>query len=281
MITAMPRIAIAVHDLAAAVATFRDRLGMPVIDLSASSVASLGASLAMCVPERGSNIELMAPARPEAPLSQSLQGFLERRGAGPFALMLEAPDPDREAASIGARGLDVLPLMEGASGRDIHPRSTHGVLIRIYPVGSFTGTAASHAGDAGLSGIVRVMIAVRDLAHARAVYCDVLGLPGSTPGHDAERGVDSVLVTPPAGGTIELVAVADAARPFAAALQAFLEQREGLYALVLCARDPEATCGTLASRGLPITQEQVLPRVFEIDPATVFGTRLLVEPRFS
>ena len=50
MITGMPRIAIAVHDFDATVATFRDQLGMPVLDISESSVKSLGAKLAMCVP---------------------------------------------------------------------------------------------------------------------------------------------------------------------------------------------------------------------------------------
>ena len=100
---------------------------MPVIDLTPGSVESLGAKLAMCVPEGGSNIELMSPARRDAPLSQSLSRFLERRGEGLFALMLEAPDPDEEATGLTDRGLNVLPPMAGASGRDVHPNSTHGV----------------------------------------------------------------------------------------------------------------------------------------------------------
>ena len=90
MITGMPRIAIAVRDFDKIITTFRDQFGMPVIDISDSSVDSLGARLAMCVPPGGSNIELMCPAVPEAPLSQSLQRFLDKRGEGLFALMLEA-----------------------------------------------------------------------------------------------------------------------------------------------------------------------------------------------
>ena len=80
MITGMPRIAIAVNDFSKTVATFREQLGMPVVDISETTVQSLGAKLAMCVPEGGSNIELMSPADPEAPLSQSLQRFLDHRG---------------------------------------------------------------------------------------------------------------------------------------------------------------------------------------------------------
>ncbi len=133
MITAMPRIAIAVRDFDAAVATFRDVLGMPVVDFSPSTAATLGASVGMCVPPGGSNIELMSPVDPGKPLSQALQAFLDRRGEGPYALMLEAPDPDAEAIELAARGLEVLPLMPGAGGRDVHPRSTHGVLVRGLP----------------------------------------------------------------------------------------------------------------------------------------------------
>src|SRR5438093_112100 len=111
MITALPRIAIAVHNFDAAVATFHDDFGMPVVDLSEQTVSALGAHVGMCAPEDGSNIELMAPADAGKPLSLALQKFLDRRGEGLFALMLEAPDPDAEAEVLGARGLDVMPLM--------------------------------------------------------------------------------------------------------------------------------------------------------------------------
>ena len=59
MITAMPRIAIATRNFEGIVGLFRDGLGIPVVDISASSVESLGAKLAMCVPNGGSNVELM------------------------------------------------------------------------------------------------------------------------------------------------------------------------------------------------------------------------------
>ena len=80
MITAMPRIAIVMRDFDLAIATFRDVLGMPVIDFSDRTAPDLGARVAMCMPEGGSNIELMAPADPSKPLSQALQRTLDRRG---------------------------------------------------------------------------------------------------------------------------------------------------------------------------------------------------------
>lgn len=244
MITAMPRIAIATHDFDACVDRFRNEFGMPLVDLTPGSVESLGARLAMCVPAGGSNIELMSPANPEAPLSQSLSRFLERRGEGLFALMLEAPNPDEEAKGLAERGLNVLPLMPGASGRDVHPNSTHGVLIRVYPVNSFSG--APSRSTSGLSGIMRVLVAVRDLGHARRVYETGFGLACDPQCDDDVRGVHGFICRPPAGGLIEFVTPVNAERAFAREVAGFLDEREGLYALVLHAdadREPVSVCG--------------------------------------
>ena len=243
MITGMPRIAIAMHDFDAAVAFFRGELGMPVVDLTPGSVESLGAKLAMCVPEGGSNIELMSPADPGAPLSRSLSRFLERRGEGLFALMLEAPDPDEEAIALRKRGLNVLPTMAGASGRDVHPNSTHGVLIRVYPVNSFSGETSP--ASSGLSGIVRAIVAVRDLDHARRFYETGFGLACDAPRDDDSRGVRGFVCRPPSGGVVEFVSPSDTDRPFAAEVATCLEDRDGLYALVLQGDEPRSVtaCG--------------------------------------
>ena len=280
MITGMPRIAIAVHDFEKCVATFGEALWMPVIDVSASSVANLGAKLAMCVPDGGSNIELMSPANPDAPLSQSLQRFLDRRGEGPFALMLEAPDPDAEAELLAGRGLNVLPLMAGAGGRDVHPNSTHGVLIRVYPVNSFQGQAPASEGGSdglGLSGIARVILAVRDLDHAVRVYRDMFALDVSAPASDPKRGVRSATCSPPSGGVIELVSVIDRTKPFADGVATFLDSsREGMYALELQSRDLAAAAKSLAARGLEVRTAAGSDEALEIDPTSTFGALLRI-----
>lgn len=128
MITAMARIAIAMHDFDGAIRTFRDAFGMPVVDFSERTVAGLGAHVAMCQPAGGSNIELMSPADNTKPLSQTLQKFLDRRGDGLYALMLEAPRPDAEAVELAAG-----PRRDGAHGRSrragcaspLDPRGAH------------------------------------------------------------------------------------------------------------------------------------------------------------
>ncbi len=280
MITGMPRIAIAVHDFPATVATFRDKFGMPVIDLSGSSVDNLGAKLAMCVPRGGSNIELMSPADPGAPLSQSLQRFLDRRGEGLFALMLEAPDPNAEAEELTRRGLNVIPLMDGAGGRDIHPNSTHGVLIRVYPVNSFQGETpdgADNSDSPGLSGITRVIIAVQDLDHAMEVYGKKLAMGVGELNVDDRRGVRSAICKPASGGLIELVSVEDKNRPFAQSISAFLEgKREGMYALVLQSDAPQAAQKNLNSRGLNVTSATDSPDILQIK--LKFGVLIHIEP---
>ena len=100
--------------------------------------------------------------------------------------MLEAPDPDQEAAGLVERGLNVLPRMAGAGGRDVHPNSTEGVLIRVYPVNSFTGERS--ASTSGLTGIMRVVVAVRDLDRARRVYHAGFGLACDAAYDDGSRG---------------------------------------------------------------------------------------------
>lgn len=270
MITAMPRIAMAVHDYDRAVTTFRDVFGMPVVDHSPRTVPSLGARVGMCVPEGGSNIELMAPADATKPLSQALQRFLDRRGEGPYALMLEAPDPDAEAAMLAERGLDVLPLMPGAGGRDVHPRSTHGVLIRVYPEDSAPPGEMRHSRPPGLSGIAKVIVATADASLAATTYGQGLGLDVGPVVDDDERGVHCVECRPPAGGVIELVSAVDPSRPFADAIQRCAKDHGGgMYAFVLSADGPRRAAAHLAGRGIA-TRDTTPPEL------TVFGTRFLV-----
>ncbi len=285
MITGMPRIAIAVEDYPAIVELFRDKFAMPVVDLSATSSKDYGAALGMCVPEGGSNIELMSPVDPDTPLSKSLQGFLDRRGEGLFALMLEAPVPDDEAVELAERGLNVMPLMPGAFGRDVHPNSTHGVLIRVYPVNSFNTPYKGKLDESGapkLSGIIRVIVAVQDLDHAVSVYGEQFNMTIDKSAVDVEldqqRGVRSAICQPPTGGAIELVEVQDASKPFAKAIAEFLEDgKEGMYALVLQSPDLARTAKALAANGLNVRPSVDSADTLEVPREDVFGALVRIE----
>jgi hypothetical protein len=278
VITGMPRIAIAGRDLTVMVSTFKDKLGLPVVDLRELSTNTFGAGLAMCTPEGGSNIELMAPEDRATALSQSIQGFIDRRGEGHFALMLEAAVPDEEAVGLAARGLRVLPLMQGAAGRDIHPASTHGVLIRVYPTHSFSGPypePVSGPNTTGLTGIQRVIIAVNDIDKAADTYGRKIALDISEPVLDADRGVHAITCTPPTGGAIELVATNDPNKAFAAAIDHFVESRgEGLYALVLGTDDLQQTQTALATRGISSAPIPSMNAILEVDREATFGSRV-------
>jgi len=281
MITGMPRIAIASADLPNMVTTFRDKLGLPVVELKdLPAVKTFGANLGMCVPIGGSNIELMAPGDLTLPLSQSLQGFIDRRGEGLFALMLEAAVPDEEAELLAGRGLQVLPTMADAFGRDVHPATTHGVLIRVYPIDSFEGHYPEPYDDPNptrLTGIQKVIIAVKDINAGSDTYGVKFGMPVSEPVSDPDRGVRSVICTPPRGGLIELVTAEDTSKEFAAEIDRFIAtRREGMYAIILGTDDLQTTLDTLATRGMTSAEVPGVDGTFELDPSATFGGRIWV-----
>jgi catechol 2,3-dioxygenase-like lactoylglutathione lyase family enzyme len=283
MITAMPRIAIAVRDMDRAVETFRDGLGMPVYEFEWVR-ASLGIRMALCVPPGGSHIELMSAEDPARAHSASVLRFLERRGEGLFALMLYAPDPNAEAEALARRGLEVMPLMQDAGGRDIHPKNTHGVLIRIYPSAMEAdlereldrGIGRARESRAHLSGIARVIVAVRDLDDAVAVYRDRLGIP--THGHGADSARVAVCA-PPRGGLIELTLPNDDGGGSRQGVAGFVRERgEGMSALVLESPDPDATATVLRANGIDIRRSVADSSRWEIDPAAVHGARIRIDP---
>ncbi len=289
MITAMPRIAIAVRDMDRAIATFRDRLGMPVYEFDWVRKA-LGIRMSLCVPAGGSHIELMAPEDPARAHSGSLIRFLDRRGEGLFALMLYAPDPNTEANELATRGLDVMPLMQDAGGRDIHPKNTHGVLIRIYPsamaadlereLGQGLGPVSMRESRAHLTGISRVIVAVRDLDDAITVYRDRLGIRTRLQGAGSAGGARGAVCEPSSGGQIELRSPIDDRGSSGRELDVFLRERgEGMYALVFDSADLEATARALRSEGIDPQRSAGDPTQWEIDPASVHGVRIRIEPR--
>jgi hypothetical protein len=185
--------------------------------------------------------------------------------------MLEAPDPDVEAAALTERGLDVLPLMVGAAGRDVHPRSTHGVLIRVYPENSAPPPDRNDRRAPGLSGIAKVIVATADASLAANAYGHGLGLDVGPVTHDQERGVLYAHGRAPEGGVIELVSALDTTNPFAQAIELCVkEQNGGMYALVLHAPDPHAAVTILDA-------PEVETGAGTAPEAVVFGTRFLLE----
>ncbi len=124
-------IAIVVENLDAALAFYRDMLGIQpseVIDFAREGVKI--AFLPLGGPD-GSQIELLEPTDPTTGVGR----FLEKRGEGMHHICLEVPDIDQalsELQSAGAQLLDTSPRPT-AEGRGIflHPKGTHGVLLEL------------------------------------------------------------------------------------------------------------------------------------------------------
>jgi methylmalonyl-CoA/ethylmalonyl-CoA epimerase len=125
-----PRIAhvgIAVPDLDAALAFYRDVLGLtphPPEQADGATIVSL--------PFGESEIELLAPITADGPIAR----FLERRGPGIHHLCYRVADLDAALAACRAAGyrlIDEEPRT-GAGGRRIafvHPKATAGILLEL------------------------------------------------------------------------------------------------------------------------------------------------------
>jgi methylmalonyl-CoA/ethylmalonyl-CoA epimerase len=125
-----PRIAhvgIAVTDLDAALAFYRDVLG---IQPHPPEVAD-GATI-LALPFGESEVELMAPLEPDSPVGK----FLAKRGPGIHHICYRVPDLDSAIEACRAAGyhlVDEVPR-SGAGGRRIaflHPKSTAGILLEL------------------------------------------------------------------------------------------------------------------------------------------------------
>jgi methylmalonyl-CoA/ethylmalonyl-CoA epimerase len=125
-----PRIAhvgIAVPDLDAALAFYRDVLGLtphPTEQADGAAIASL--------PFGESEVELLAPLAADGPIAK----FLERRGPGIHHVCYRVPDLDaalQACRTAGYRLIDEVPRT-GAGGRRIafvHPKATAGILLEL------------------------------------------------------------------------------------------------------------------------------------------------------
>jgi methylmalonyl-CoA/ethylmalonyl-CoA epimerase len=120
-------IGIAVPDLAAASAFYRDVLGIsphPPEQADGADIVSF--------PFGESEVELLAPRGPDGPIAR----YLERRGPGIHHVCYRVADLDaalERCRALGYKLVDETPRA-GAGGRriaSIHPKSTAGILIEL------------------------------------------------------------------------------------------------------------------------------------------------------
>jgi methylmalonyl-CoA/ethylmalonyl-CoA epimerase len=129
-VTDRPRIAhvgIAVPDLEAALAFYRDVLGV----VPHSPEIADGATI-LTLPFGDSEVELLAPLTADSPIGK----FLAKRGPGIHHICYRVPDLDSALEACRAAGyrlVDEVPRV-GAAGRRIafvHPKATAGILLEL------------------------------------------------------------------------------------------------------------------------------------------------------
>ena len=120
-------VGIAVTDLDAALAFYRDVLGV----VPGPSESMDGATI-VPLPVGRSTVELLVPEKPESPIAK----FLARRGPGIHHLCFKVPDLDEALTrchKLGYRLVDERPR-PGAAGHRVaflHPKSTGGILLEL------------------------------------------------------------------------------------------------------------------------------------------------------
>jgi methylmalonyl-CoA/ethylmalonyl-CoA epimerase len=123
-------IAIAVHDLDAALAFYRDALGLEVTERR--QVDQEGVEIAF-LPAGEGEIELVRPLDERSGVAR----FLEKRGEGLHHICLAVEDIEaamERLRAAGARLLSEEPRVNVVGTRYVfvHPRSARGVLFELY-----------------------------------------------------------------------------------------------------------------------------------------------------
>jgi methylmalonyl-CoA epimerase len=129
MLSAVDHVGVAVDDLEAALALYRDTLGMPLVHRE--TVAEQGVEAAL-LDVGESHIELLAPLGPETAVGK----FLARKGPGLHHVAYRVASVDEALATLakaGMRLIDERPRtgIRGSRVAFVHPSSTGGVLTEI------------------------------------------------------------------------------------------------------------------------------------------------------
>jgi methylmalonyl-CoA/ethylmalonyl-CoA epimerase len=125
----LDHIGIAVKDLGAALAFYRDALGLEIEgaeDVAAQKVR------AHFIPVGESSLELLEATAPDSPIAR----YLEKRGPGIHHVTLRVDDIHAALARLKERGVKLIdesprPGAEGALVAFIHPSAAHGVLVEL------------------------------------------------------------------------------------------------------------------------------------------------------
>jgi methylmalonyl-CoA epimerase len=125
----LDHVGIAVRDLSAALAFYRDALGLEV---EAPEEVTSQRVRAHFIPVGESKLELLEATAPESAIAR----YVDKRGPGLHHITLRVDDIDAAVNQLRARGIRLIdkhprPGAEGSTIAFIHPSSAHGVLIEL------------------------------------------------------------------------------------------------------------------------------------------------------
>jgi methylmalonyl-CoA epimerase len=129
MFAAIDHVGVAVEDIDAALALYRDALGMPLVHRE--TVVEQGVEAAL-VDVGDAHVELLQPLGPETAVGR----FLSRRGPGLHHVAYRVDDVEATLSALAAAGLRLIDErprtgIRGSRVAFVHPASTGGVLTEI------------------------------------------------------------------------------------------------------------------------------------------------------
>jgi methylmalonyl-CoA/ethylmalonyl-CoA epimerase len=134
MFTAIDHVGIAVPDLDAAIAFYRDTFGLvPVHEETNAEQGVREVMLAVGDPgDGGAQVQLLAPLSPDSPIAR----FLDRHGPGVQQVAYRVADVEAASNALRHRGLHLLydePRRGTAGSRVnfVHPKDAGGVLVEL------------------------------------------------------------------------------------------------------------------------------------------------------
>ncbi len=131
LLRAIDHVGVAVADLDAAIAHYRDVFGLQVVHEEVNEEQGVREAM-LGVGQSGSYVQLLAPLRPDSPIGR----FLDRSGPGLQQVAYRVGDVAAVSDTLRARGVRLLydEPRRGTAGSRInfvHPKDAGGVLVEL------------------------------------------------------------------------------------------------------------------------------------------------------
>ena len=135
----LDHIGIAVKDLSAALAFYRDALGL---DIEAPEEVASQRVRAHFVPVGEAKLELLEATAADSPIAK----YVDKRGPGLHHITLRVDDIEAALAQLKAHGAKLIdeqprPGAEGSLVAFVHPASAHGVLVELKQAAGAAGSS--------------------------------------------------------------------------------------------------------------------------------------------